>query len=163
MEKVIEGRGFSNDPANTLTSYLRGEFRKRGWRWPKHPYAWKQYFIYHHAKTLSGKNGHHAREWHNPLPSFSSSLTKHYNSLSAWVFECYSRYSAHAPFYPRGRITTPHAVPLCERFPNSRHHRRRNVAGDRSCNACESALEELFALLMGEHGVRRCGDVFVAV
>ncbi len=56
IEKAIEGRGFSNDPANTLASYLRGEFRKRGWRWPKHPYAWKQYFIHHHAKTLSGKN-----------------------------------------------------------------------------------------------------------
>ncbi len=56
VEEAVEGRAFRNDPANTVASYLRGEFRKRGWRWPKHPYAWKEYFIHHHAKMLSGKN-----------------------------------------------------------------------------------------------------------
>ncbi len=56
VEEAIEGRAFHNDPANTLASYLRGEFKKRGWEWPKHPYAWKQHFITHHLKDLSDIN-----------------------------------------------------------------------------------------------------------
>ena len=52
IEEALEGRVFKGNPANTLASHLRSEFRKRGWAWPKHPYAWKQYFIQHHASIL---------------------------------------------------------------------------------------------------------------
>jgi len=52
VEESVDGRVFRNDPANTLGAYLRSEFRKRDWRWPKHPYAWKQYFLEEHVGEL---------------------------------------------------------------------------------------------------------------
>lgn len=44
LEKDLEGRTFRGNPVNTLGAYLRAEFRKRAWTWPKHPLAWKQFF-----------------------------------------------------------------------------------------------------------------------
>ena len=49
IEEAVEGRAFRNDPANTVGAYLRGEFKKRGWKWPKHAYAWQQHFLTHHT------------------------------------------------------------------------------------------------------------------
>jgi len=49
VEEAVEGRAFRNDPANTVASYLRGEFKKRGWKWPKHAHAWQQHFLTHHT------------------------------------------------------------------------------------------------------------------
>ena len=52
VEQAIEGRAFGDNPANTLGSYLRAEFRKRDWTWPTHPLAWKQFFLHHYVETL---------------------------------------------------------------------------------------------------------------
>ena len=52
MEEAIDGQVFRNDPANSLGSYLRGEFRKQDWPWPKNPLAWKLHFMRYHAKKL---------------------------------------------------------------------------------------------------------------
>ncbi len=52
VEEAIEGRTFHGNPANTLGAYLRGEFRKRDWEWPKNPLAWKQHFMDYHVKAL---------------------------------------------------------------------------------------------------------------
>ena len=49
-----QGQPFKGDPANTLGSYLREEFRKLpGWDWPKNPPEWKQHFIEYHADVFS--------------------------------------------------------------------------------------------------------------
>ena len=56
IEEAVEERVFRNDAANTIGSYLRGEFKKRGWKWPKHAYAWKQHFLTHHLEDLSDKS-----------------------------------------------------------------------------------------------------------
>ena len=40
---------------NTLASYLRGEFDKRPWLWPKYPVVWKQHFIEYHVEMLFKK------------------------------------------------------------------------------------------------------------
>ena len=52
MEIIIDGETFKGDPANSVASYLRGEFKKRGWDWPKNPPAWKQHILKHHAEAL---------------------------------------------------------------------------------------------------------------
>ncbi len=52
VEEAIEGRAFHGNPANTLGAYLRGEFRKRDWEWPKNPLAWKQHFMDYHVAAL---------------------------------------------------------------------------------------------------------------
>ncbi len=52
IEKAVDGRVFGDNPANTLGSYLRAEFKKRDWTWPTHPLAWKQFFLRHYADTL---------------------------------------------------------------------------------------------------------------
>ncbi len=52
VEKAVEGRAFGENPANTLGSYLRAEFKKRDWTWPTHPLAWKQFFLRHYVDTL---------------------------------------------------------------------------------------------------------------
>lgn len=52
VEKIVDGHVFRNDPANSLGSYLRGEFKRQGWPWPKNPLAWKLYFMRYHAKKL---------------------------------------------------------------------------------------------------------------
>ena len=56
IEEAVEERAFRNDAANTVGAYLRGEFKKRGWKWPKHAYAWQQHFLTHHLKDLSDKS-----------------------------------------------------------------------------------------------------------
>ncbi len=57
VEKIVDGHVFRNDPANSLGSYLRGEFKRQGWPWPKNPLAWKLYFIRYHAKKLFKQMG----------------------------------------------------------------------------------------------------------
>ena len=52
VEEAFQGRLFKNNPANTLGAYLRGEFKRREWPWPKNPYAWKTYFMEQHADTI---------------------------------------------------------------------------------------------------------------
>lgn len=52
VEKAVEGQAFGDNPANTLGSYLRAEFKKRDWTWPTHPLAWKQFFLRHYVETL---------------------------------------------------------------------------------------------------------------
>jgi len=52
VARAVEDRTFGSDAANTMRSYLLGEFRKRSWEWPKNPLAWKRYFLEHHMKTL---------------------------------------------------------------------------------------------------------------
>ncbi len=56
VEEGVEGRSFRNNPANTLGAYLRSEFRKRKWGWPKNPLAWKRYFWDHHVPLLFEKD-----------------------------------------------------------------------------------------------------------
>ena len=51
-EAVDEQRTFRGNAANTIRSYLLTEFRKREWKWPKSPLAWKRYFLAHHVKRL---------------------------------------------------------------------------------------------------------------
>ena len=52
LEVALEGRAFPGEPANTLAAYLRSEFKKRDWEWPKNPPDWKQHFLAYHVKTL---------------------------------------------------------------------------------------------------------------
>ncbi len=52
VELAVEGRAFGDNPANTLGSYLRAEFRRCDWTWPTHPLAWKQFFLHHYVETL---------------------------------------------------------------------------------------------------------------
>ncbi len=47
-----EDRTFQGNAANTIRSYLLSEFRKRHWKWPKSPLAWKRFFLEHHVKRL---------------------------------------------------------------------------------------------------------------
>ena len=53
VEAAVEGHPISEDPANTLGSYLRAKFKQHGWAWPKNPPEWKQHFLDHHAEVLS--------------------------------------------------------------------------------------------------------------
>ncbi|MFQ5571632.1 MAG: tetratricopeptide repeat protein [Rhodothermales bacterium] len=55
-ETAREGRTFSDNPANTLSVYLRREFKKRNWPWPTHPLAWRQYLMHHHVDALCWKH-----------------------------------------------------------------------------------------------------------
>ncbi len=52
VEETVDGQVFRNNPANSLATYLRGEFKKQGWPWPKNPLAWKLFFMRYHAKKL---------------------------------------------------------------------------------------------------------------
>ena len=52
VEEARTGESFSGRAENTLASYLRGEFDRRGWDWPKSPLAWKLFFTRHHVDTL---------------------------------------------------------------------------------------------------------------
>lgn len=47
LEENLEGQTFRGNPVNTLGAYLRAEFRKRGWAWPRHPHAWREFFQEH--------------------------------------------------------------------------------------------------------------------
>ena len=51
-ETLVEEQSFEGDPANTIRSYLSGEFGRRGWDWPTHPTAWKQHFVAHYVEDL---------------------------------------------------------------------------------------------------------------
>jgi len=52
VEVAREERAFRGEPANTLAAYLRSEFKKRDWEWPKNPPDWKHHFLTYHVKTL---------------------------------------------------------------------------------------------------------------
>ena len=52
IEMIVDGETFKGDPANSVASYLRGEFKRQGWPWPKNPLAWKLYFVRYHVKKL---------------------------------------------------------------------------------------------------------------
>ena len=52
VEKAIEGTTFSETPDNTVAAYLRAEFKRRGWDWPTHPLAWKQFFLNNYTDRL---------------------------------------------------------------------------------------------------------------
>ena len=52
IEEARTAEEFTGRVENTLASYLRGEFEKREWPWPKHPIIWKQYFVENHVETL---------------------------------------------------------------------------------------------------------------
>ncbi len=52
VEEARTGESFSGRAENTLASYLRGEFERRGWDWPKNPLAWKLFFTKYHVDTL---------------------------------------------------------------------------------------------------------------
>ena len=52
VEEARTGESFSGRAENTLASYLRGEFDRRGWDWPKNPLAWKLFFAEQHTDTL---------------------------------------------------------------------------------------------------------------
>ncbi len=52
VEEARTGETFTGRAENTLGAYLRAEFDKRGWDWPKHPVLWKQHFIKHHVEML---------------------------------------------------------------------------------------------------------------
>jgi len=43
LEEVNEGTTFENDPANSIASYLRKEFKRRTWPWPLDLTAWRQW------------------------------------------------------------------------------------------------------------------------
>ena len=51
-EALVEGQRFGKDPANTIGSYLNGEFKKRSETKPANPSKWKQYFVEHHVEEL---------------------------------------------------------------------------------------------------------------
>ena len=51
-EALVEGQRFGKDPANTIGSYLNGEFKKRGGSKPANPSKWKQYFIEQYVEDL---------------------------------------------------------------------------------------------------------------
>ena len=53
VETVLEDKTFKPDPANTLASYLRPQFKQHGWDWPKSPLAWRRHFIEHHSGVFS--------------------------------------------------------------------------------------------------------------
>ncbi len=63
VEQAVEGRAFGDNPANTLGSYLRAEFRRRDWTWPTHPLAWKQFFLHHYVETLFDHPSRIHRAW----------------------------------------------------------------------------------------------------
>jgi len=52
VEEARTGESFSGRAENTLASYLRGEFERRAWDWPKNPLAWKLFFTKYHVDTL---------------------------------------------------------------------------------------------------------------
>ena len=52
VEQAVVERTFRGNAANTMRSYLLREFRRRDWKWPKNPLAWKRHFLEHHIKTL---------------------------------------------------------------------------------------------------------------
>ena len=55
IEEARTEEAFTGRPENTLASYLRPEFTKRGWLWPKHPVVWKLHFIEYHVEMLFKK------------------------------------------------------------------------------------------------------------
>ena len=55
IEEERTNEAFTGRAENTLGAYLRREFDKREWIWPKHPVIWKQHFIQHHVEKLFEK------------------------------------------------------------------------------------------------------------
>ncbi len=55
IEEERTNEAFTGRAENTLASYLRGEFDKRPWLWPKHPVVWKLHFIEYHVEMLFKK------------------------------------------------------------------------------------------------------------
>ena len=52
IEEARTGETFRGVAENTLATYLRAEFGKRRWHWPKHQVVWKQHFTRHHVEML---------------------------------------------------------------------------------------------------------------
>ena len=52
IEEARTGEPFTGHAENTLATYLRTEFGKRGWPYPKHQVVWKQHFMKHHVEML---------------------------------------------------------------------------------------------------------------
>lgn len=52
VEEARAGETFTGLAENTMGAYLRAEFDKRGWDWPKYPVIWKQHIIKHHVEML---------------------------------------------------------------------------------------------------------------
>ena len=52
IEAAVKDRTFGDTPSNTLASYLRSEFKKRGWLWPSSPFVWKLHFLKHYVEAL---------------------------------------------------------------------------------------------------------------
>ncbi len=52
IEAAVKDRTFGDTPSNTLASYLRSEFKKRGWLWPSSPFVWKLHFLKHYFEVL---------------------------------------------------------------------------------------------------------------
>ena len=61
VEEAIEGRSFGETPNNTVGSYLRAEFKRRGWIWPTHPLAWKKFFLEQYVDQLLNEPPNTAR------------------------------------------------------------------------------------------------------
>ena len=55
IEELRTNEEFTGRAENTLGSYLRPEFDKRGWIWPKYPIVWKLHFIEYHVEMLFKK------------------------------------------------------------------------------------------------------------
>ncbi len=61
VEEAIEARSFGETPNNTVGSYLRAEFKRRGWIWPTHPLAWKKFFLEQYVDQLLNEPSNNAR------------------------------------------------------------------------------------------------------
>ncbi len=60
LEEANGERQFENDPDNTISRYLRREYKKHGWPWPKSPEAWLQHFQIYPLEDLESASWNEA-------------------------------------------------------------------------------------------------------